>query len=218
MSCYKQPVGDFSNRAVLLAATVLMHGLIVYLVASRPPDRSGREEAAFLDVRVIPLEKNSVAPPPLPPVRLREIRPMQLERPEIVLDAPAEPPPIQIPDETQSLPEHQQAAVGTRQPQGALLGPLTRPRPISGPRGAARYPPQSVLASEHGKVLMTICISSTGTVDSVALAKSSGFPRLDQAALDIALEYRFQPAMRQGIPVPMCVPYLLSFRIGQGHL
>ena len=92
-------------------------------------------------------------------------------------------------------------------------GPLIGPRPISGPHGADFYPPKSILAHERGRVAMIICISSGGKVDDVKLAASSGFPRLDEAALNIAEQYRFKPAMRGGVPVPVCVRYQLNFRI-----
>jgi periplasmic protein TonB len=213
---YMQPALDFSNRAVLVAALVLIHALVIYLAARQTLDPRGHEEAAVLDVRDIPLKKDPIAPPPLPQVTLRERWPIQVAPLEIVLDTPDEPPPIQALDENRSPPESHATAMGTGQPQESVLGPLTAPRPISWPRGADRYPPQSVLAQESGKVWMTICISSTGTVDSVTLAKSSGFPRLDQAALGIASEYRFQPAKRRGTPVPACVLYALRFRIGKG--
>ena len=35
----------------------------------------------------------------------------------------------------------------------------------------------------------------------------------DKAALNIAEQYRFKPAMRGGIAVPACVRYQLNFRL-----
>ena len=35
----------------------------------------------------------------------------------------------------------------------------------------------------------------------------------DKAALNIAEQYRFKPAMRGGIAVPACVRYRLNFRL-----
>jgi protein TonB len=213
----KRPAADFSNRTVVLAAIVVMHALIIYLFTSQSLDRRGRREAAILEVWVVPPEERSMAPPPLPPVRLRESRPIEVVLPDVVLDALVDPPPtIQTIDEKRSPPVSVAAEASTAQPPEALLGPLIGPRPISGPRGADRYPPQSIVANESGRVVMTICISSTGAVDSAKLATSSGFPRIDQAALGIASEYRFKPATRQGHPVPVCVPYRIKFRIDTG--
>jgi len=91
--------------------------------------------------------------------------------------------------------------------------PIVRPRPISGPRGADRYPNASLKAKESGTVEMNICVSPAGGVDSVEVAQSSGFPRLDQVALGIAAEYRFQPATREGHPVAACAHYRIVFKV-----
>ena len=216
----RQPAVDVSNRAILVAAIALIHVGVIYLAVRQGIEPRGRGDDAVLDVRDIPFEKHPITPPPLPQVALRESSPVQVVPLDIALDTPEEPPPIRTEETNPGPPENHlsatgTSATGTEKPQEALSGPLTAPRPISWPRGADRYPPQSVLAKESGKVWMTVCISATGTVDSVTLAKSSGFPRLDQAALSIASDYRFQPAKRQGIPVPACVLYGLRFRIGK---
>jgi TonB family protein len=56
-------------------------------------------------------------------------------------------------------------------------------------------------------------VSATGTIDSVELLQSSGFSRLDQAAIGIGKESRFRPAMRDGHSVPFCLPYRVTFAI-----
>jgi protein TonB len=76
-----------------------------------------------------------------------------------------------------------------------------------------RYPNASIRAKESGTVVMNICVSPTGSVDSVELARSSGFPRLDQVALGIASEYQFQPATRLGHPVAACAHYRIVFKV-----
>ena len=88
-----------------------------------------------------------------------------------------------------------------------------RPRPIYVPGGWERYPAESIRAHESGRPTITICISAAGAIDSVQLTNSSGFPRLDQAAVGIGKEARFRPAMREGKPVPFCVPYRITFAI-----
>jgi TonB family protein len=58
---------------------------------------------------------------------------------------------------------------------------------------------------------MNICVSPAGRVDSVEVARNSGFARLDQVALSVASEYRFQPATRHGHPVAACAHYPITF-------
>jgi periplasmic protein TonB len=103
--------------------------------------------------------------------------------------------------------------VAARPPPEVDPRSVVLPRPMSGPRGVDRYPGESLKAKESGTVVMNICISPAGKVDSVELARSSGFPRLDQVALGIASEYQFQPATRHGHPVAACVPYRIVFKV-----
>jgi TonB family protein len=90
---------------------------------------------------------------------------------------------------------------------------LLRPRPQSGPRGVDRYPNESIKAKESGTVVVNICVSQAGRVDSVEIMRSSGFPRLDKVAVEIASEYRFQPATRQGRPMAACAEYYIAFKL-----
>ncbi len=60
---------------------------------------------------------------------------------------------------------------------------------------------------------MKICITARGAVESVEIIESTGFARLDNDALDIAREYRFRPATRNGKAVPVCLPYSINYRI-----
>jgi protein TonB len=135
--------------------------------------------------------------------------------PALVSEQPAESAPVAV--AVEALPD-QPIAPETHSATPPLeglagSGPMIGPRPISGPHSADLYPPKSILAHERGRVAMIICISPSGKVDDVKLAASSGFPRLDEAALNIAAQYRFKPAMRGGNPVPVCVRYQLSFKI-----
>lgn len=59
------------------------------------------------------------------------------------------------------------------------------------------YPLLSRKQKEEGRVLIRVRVSSSGLPTEIALQQSSGFSRLDQAALQKIREWRFVPA-RQG--------------------
>lgn len=65
------------------------------------------------------------------------------------------------------------------------------------------YP--EALASQRlgGTVILRLFVDSTGRIvaDSSAVQESSGYPALDSAALRGALQLRYAPALRDGIPV-----------------
>lgn len=92
-------------------------------------------------------------------------------------------------------------------------GGFVRPRPVRGPSGIDRYPSGSIAAKESGRATITICIAATGKTEKVELAKSTGFERLDNAALDIARQYVFKPALRNNKPVPVCLPYTINYKL-----
>jgi periplasmic protein TonB len=144
-------------------------------------------------------------------VAFRQSAPLTLVTPDITIADPVDPPPPPI----QSRPEPQdtdEKAVAKASPE-APSGSMTMPRPITRPHGPDSYPRESFLAKETGRTTIRICISATGAVDSVEVAATSGFPRLDRAAVSIGLDYRFRPAMRQGRAVAVCLPYGIKFGI-----
>jgi protein TonB len=138
-------------------------------------------------------------------VNLNQSVVIQIAAPEIVIPAPADPPPLQV--------EAIQTVITPPQPQAPELAPHpnVKPKAIYVPGGWERYPAESLRARETGAPTITICISATGVADSVQVTKSSGFPRLDQAAVGIGKEARFKPAMQDGKPVPLCLPYRITF-------
>ncbi|MDP3330671.1 MAG: energy transducer TonB [Methylococcaceae bacterium] len=77
---------------------------------------------------------------------------------------------------------------------------------------APDYPPASRELSEQGRVLLRAMINTDGTVAQVVLRKSSGFDRLDQAALDTVKNWRFVPAQRgeQKVSAWVVVPVAFS--------
>ena len=63
------------------------------------------------------------------------------------------------------------------------------------------YPEESRAAHEQGIVLLQVDVSAAGEPNHVAILKSSGFFRLDQAARHAVEHWKFHPALRAGIPI-----------------
>jgi protein TonB len=63
-----------------------------------------------------------------------------------------------------------------------------------------RYPPASERLQEEGVVTLKFLISENGQVLSGAVEKSSGYRRLDDAALAALSQCRFKPATVDGKP------------------
>jgi protein TonB len=58
-----------------------------------------------------------------------------------------------------------------------------------------------------------LIIDETGTVEDVALLRSSTFPRLDRAASEIGKRYRFKPFLVNETPTRISTNLLIKFNL-----
>lgn len=65
------------------------------------------------------------------------------------------------------------------------------------------YPPLSRRLGEQGKVVVRVRIEADGTASAAEVRTSSGFERLDQAALQTVLRWKYVPGKRNGVPEAM---------------
>lgn len=144
-------------------------------------------------------------PPPPPPPPPPEKKPEPKPKPKPVPKAPPseravkepepEPetaPPVQPPVEPQPAESRpaEPAAPAPVVPPRADAGQLSNPAPA--------YPSLSRRLREEGIVLLEILIKANGTVGEIKLKRTSGFKRLDDAAMKAVAHWRFQPATQGG--------------------
>jgi protein TonB len=76
------------------------------------------------------------------------------------------------------------------------------------------YPPASRRAREQGSVLLKVLVGVDGRPLEVQLVQSSGYSRLDQAALTGVKEhYRFTPASLDGRPVQSWFTFKFTWKL-----
>lgn len=75
------------------------------------------------------------------------------------------------------------------------------------------YPDAAVSRAEEGPVTVLIHVSTGGLATGVDILESSGFPLLDQAAVDAARSWHFLPAVKDGQPVPFDLPFRMVFQL-----
>jgi protein TonB len=68
-------------------------------------------------------------------------------------------------------------------------------------RTAPVYPKQSLRLAEQGKTVLLVELDELGRVSNVTLKSKSGFPRLDEAAINAVKTWRCNPAKRNGVAV-----------------
>jgi protein TonB len=93
----------------------------------------------------------------------------------------------------------------------AGTGSGVTPKPPAAPvppklmaRETPPYPTTEIRARHEGVSSLSLCVDARGRVTSAQLAASSGYSRLDDAALKWIRSARFKPATQDGAPVAAC--------------
>jgi periplasmic protein TonB len=94
---------------------------------------------------------------------------------------------------------------GTAAPARIAARPLANPRPI--------YPRQARLMGWEGTVVLRVLVDVQGKAAQVTVVAGSGYPVLDESAVDGARRWRFVPAMEGGRPVAMLHEVRIRFRL-----
>lgn len=210
--------------SVLLAHVAVGAGIIAAHTAAVQPS-----EAPALMVEVIqpppPVPKQPDITPPKPrPVAKQErvarapdvpvlaAKPTALEPVvnEVKQVPPAPLPPIQTPPAPQVNAPVAAAAVPVAAP--APTAPKFDADYLDNPKPG--YPPISKREREQGKVMLRVYVEASGLASKVELQTTSGFERLDKAAIAVISRWRFVPA-RQGneaVAAWVVVPFVFSLK------
>ncbi|WP_027823777.1 energy transducer TonB [Laribacter hongkongensis] len=83
---------------------------------------------------------------------------------------------------------------------------------------APAYPPLSQELGESGQVRLRVAVDASGAPSQVEIAESSGFTRLDRAALSAVKRWRFVPARRgsEAVAGRVIVPIHFNLKTLQG--
>ncbi|RKF23577.1 energy transducer TonB [Altericroceibacterium spongiae] len=76
------------------------------------------------------------------------------------------------------------------------------------------YPYLSRKAKEEGVVVLRVLVSAEGRAKSLRIEETSGFDRLDKAALKTVKKWRFVPASQAGNPREAWVLVPITFSLG----
>ncbi|HMN44471.1 MAG TPA: energy transducer TonB [Povalibacter sp.] len=148
--------------------------------------------------------------PPPPPPKI-ETPPPFVPPPEVAIEIPSEaPPPTAIRTVTNTAPVSQPppqpapVAVARTAPKSDPRRPLTQPE----------YPPSSRRAGETGTVVLEVYVMENGRAGDVRVKQSSGFPKLDEAAVrEVKRSWRLVPGTENGKPVPMWGQFAVTFKL-----
>ncbi len=203
------------DRTKVLGLSLLVYGVLgaAFLILAA---RSAVAEVApkAVTISLLEVEPLLIAPPP-PPAGVPERRGPIGSAAQVPLEPqptvfPASPLPAEGPLPSSDTPA---PGSGSGTPGGALggvaggmvggsvggtVGGVIPPRfdaaYLQNP--PPDYPSLSRRLGEEGRVLLRVLISPEGLPRDIQLQTSTGYPRLDQAALQTVRRWRFVPAMR----------------------
>jgi len=205
----------------------------VGLVAAAP----GSEENEAIPPAAAPTPDSTPAPSPEPipaptPEATPEPAPVSQPSPEPQIE-PSTPQPVLQPTPTPA-PSQEPKLTHSRRPasiisnnasNGSMRGRTAGSGTSAGANGVAtaarprrnpppQYPQKARHERQQGVVQVMLTIGSDGKVKNVVLAESSGFPLLDQAALEALRRWSFEPATTlAGLPVETHTIQPVRFRI-----
>lgn len=182
---------DSTRRTIAVGFVGVLHVAVIYALASGLAANMTAKLLQDTQVAVIKEKPPDTAKPPPPPP------------PDFKIPPPDFVPPPEINIESDSMSN----AITQVQNKAPVPPPPAPPAQITAPRveGKAhdcnsQYPPLSRRLSEQGTVTLHFSVQADGSVTSVTVAKSSGFSRLDEAAIQCANGWRYFPATNNGKP------------------
>ncbi|MBF0284184.1 MAG: energy transducer TonB, partial [Magnetococcales bacterium] len=160
-----------------------------------------------------PPPPEAVKPSPVAPVQPTPAptRPKPRERvkatPPQAVPTPVAAPPS-APAESASVPVEAASAGPPDRLPDHRADYLRNPKP--------HYPNFARRMGREGVVVLRVEVNAEGAATAVAIARSSGYPELDEAAREAVERWRFVPAQRGGKAVAETVEVPVRFRLTEG--
>ena len=184
------PRQPLSRNAVIALVVVALHIGLIWALQSGLLMRAAElvVPAEVLSQFVDPPAPKAEPVPPVPPI------PVVVQK-KAIAKAPLQPQPLAIAEPTASPAPAAPPAPAAVQLPSSDADYLQNPRPP--------YPALSKRLGEQGRVVHSVLIGVDGRAISAKLVQSSGFERLDKAAYDAIMKWRFAPGKRNGVPEAM---------------
>jgi protein TonB len=208
---YAPADGSFlTRRTLVFLVIVLLHVGMVWALNSGLSQRVVQVVLGPIETRMIEDAPDVEEPPPPPPPKI-ETPPPFVPPPEIAIDIPMDAPPAKAITQTTSVKPVAQPPIQPKAPAVPGTAPKVDPRR---PPTKPDYPASSRRAGEAGTVVLDLYILPNGRVGDAKVQKSSGFPRLDEAAVKEAKRsWRFVPGTENGKPVAMWHSTKVTFNL-----
>lgn len=194
---YSSQQQSSGSRAIGIGFIVALHVALIYALVTTLAHRNVELAHAPIETKIITETPPAPVEPPPPPPQFAPPPPPFIPPPEVNVATP--PPP------TSTAPT---AITIAKPPPAAPVA--VEPRVDLQHSSQPAYPVLSRQLGEEGAVILKVLVDADGRVLDSQLVRSSGYPRLDQAALaGVKTNYRFVPGTVDGKPQQMW--YTLKF-------
>lgn len=199
-----------TRRGLVFVLIVALHGGMYYVLNSGLSQHLVDVVLGPIETRMIEEAPDTDEPPPPPPPKI-ETPPPFVPPPEVAIDIPMDTPPATAITQTTQVKPVAQPPIQPKAPAVPKTAPKVDPkRPPTKPE----YPASSRRAGEAGTVVLDLYILPNGRVGDARVQKSSGFPRLDEAAVrEAKRSWRFVPGTEDGKPVAMWHSTKVTFNL-----
>ena len=199
-----------TRRGLVFLAIVLLHVGMFWALNSGLSHQLIDVVLGPIETRMIEEAPKNDEPPPPPPPKI-ETPPPFVPPPEVAIDIPADAAPTTAITQTTTTRPVVAPPPVAAPPSTPKTAPRSDPRrPLSQPE----YPPSSRRAGEAGTVILEVYVLDTGRVGEARVKQSSGFPRLDEAAVrEVKRSWRLVPGTENGKPVPMWGQFAVTFKL-----
>jgi protein TonB len=213
------------TERIILAIVIGLHLLLLIGIQSgMKPDHDNNLDETRVMANLLSPETAPTppaAPPAAPPPKPKKEQKKTVKEKVTQTPAPSAPkqttasPPT--PQQSSNEAQTQSAAVAPSSSSGASGTPIQtdigKLIVVYQPDADAYYPSFSKRSGEQGEVVVKLIIDESGSVEEVALLRSSSFPRLDRAATEIGKRYRFKPYVVNGAPTRISTNLLIKFNL-----
>jgi protein TonB len=211
------PVRQLNRNIVIGGSVVLFHVAAIWALQSGLLRRAVEivvPVAILSDIVTPPMPKSEPVPQPPVPKPPEPVKPVirKVERAQPPTPQPvAVPSPTPAPQAPTGLEAQVPAAPAPATAAPAAPAPSPAPAKLELPSSdadylrnpAPAYPPISKRLGEQGKVLVRVLIGTDGSPQKAELKRSSGFDRLDRAALEHVMKCRYVPGKVAGVAQAM---------------
>lgn len=215
------------RTTVLIGGVVLLHVLGLWALHTGLLQRANEWVIPVAVESEVSSPSPQIKPPPPPPPQTSPVRPSLAPTPLALA-----PEPVPHPTQQPAAPPTVAATAPVNAPVSATAPVAPAPSVVAPAAPAAPtkvdlpttvadyqaksppvYPAMSRRMGEQGRVVMRVLIGADGVPQQAEVLQSSGHGRLDRAAADAVMRWRYVPGKRGGVPETMWFQVPIEFKL-----